>query len=139
MSFGWSAGDVASAVAILIKVGKSLKNSDGAAKEYQDTAEFIQNLVKTLEGLKVFLEKNPEIECKDNLVEQADAMKHALEAFKKKIEKYDLSLGSATIRGKARRIPREIQFALLVDVKELRTAATHPFVILSFWVSQQTL
>jgi hypothetical protein len=66
-------------------------------------------------------------------------MKNVIETFKKKIEKYDLSLGSATSRGKARRIPREIQFALLVDAKEPRTAITQPFAILSFWANQQTL
>jgi hypothetical protein len=52
MSFGWSAGDIASAIALLVKVGKALKNSDGAASEYQDTVEFLKSLVKTLESVQ---------------------------------------------------------------------------------------
>jgi hypothetical protein len=73
------------------------------------------------------------------LTEQAKAMDNAIEAFKKKIDKYDLSLGMESSRRKAKRIPREVQFALSADVKELRVAVTQPFLIMGFWVNQQTL
>jgi hypothetical protein len=139
MSFGWSAGDIASTIAVLVKVGKALKNSDGAASEYQDTVEFIKSLVKTLESVQTIPERYPDLEWKDNLTEQAKAMDNAIEAFKKKIDKYDLSLGMESSRRKAKRIPREVQFALSADVKELRVAVTQPFLIMGFWVNQQAL
>jgi hypothetical protein len=72
------------------------------------------------------------LELKDNLAEQAKAMKNAIETFEKKIDKYELSLGVETNRKKTKRIPREVQFALSVDVKELRVAVTQPFHILDF-------
>jgi hypothetical protein len=139
MSFGWSTGDIASAIAVLVKVGKALRNTDGATSEYQETVEFIKSLVKTLESIKTIFEQCPDLEWKDSLAEQAKAMNNAIEVFKKKIEKYDLSLGVESSRRKSKRIPREVQFALSADVKELRVAVTQPFQVMGFWVNRQTL
>jgi len=75
MSFGWSVGDICSAVALLAKAWKTLKNSDGAASGHQDTVEFLKSLVMTLESIQTVLEKYPELELKENLAEQANAMK----------------------------------------------------------------
>jgi DNA-binding transcriptional regulator GbsR (MarR family) len=100
--------------------------------------DFLKSLVKTLESVQNILEKYPELELQDNLAEQAKAMKNAIKAFEKKIEKYHLSLGAETNRREVKRIPREVQFALSIDVKELRVAVTQPFLILVIWINQQT-
>jgi len=61
---------------------------------------------------------------KDELVEQAGLLKSAVDDFKTKVDKYDLLLGSASERKKARRVLREVQFALSDKVKELRIEIT---------------
>lgn len=59
------------------------------------------------------------------LVEQADIVKAAVEESRKKIFKYDLSLGADTERVRASRIVREIQFAVSDEANELRLAVSH--------------
>lgn len=139
MSFGWSAGDIATAISVLLKVSKALKISGGAATSYQSTASFLTSLSKTLSSLQNLLSQNPSLSFKDDIAHHAILMKNAVEEFENRIKKYDLSLGEGSVRKKARSIPREVQFALLEDVKELRVAVTQPFLILEFWVNQQTL
>jgi hypothetical protein len=66
-------------------------------------------------------------------------LKAAVGDFKKKIDKYDLSLGADTERRKARRITGEIRFALSVQVKELRAAISQPQMVLGVFIGLQNL
>ena len=68
-----------------------------------------------------------------------ESSKATVENPKKKIDKYDLSLGADTERRKARQIPREIQFALLDRVKELRAAISQLQMVLGVFVGLQSL
>lgn len=74
------------------------------------------------------------MEWEPELIEQVQKSKSAVEDFKK-IDKYDLSLGVDPERKKAMRIPREVQFALSDQVKELRIAISQPQVILDVFIS----
>jgi len=139
MSFGWSAGDLVSGINTLVKVGKALKESGGAASEYQDTVAFLTSVETTLRGLEAILAGNPDLAWKVELVEQAGLLKSAVDDFRRKVDKYDLSLGSSSERKKARRIPREVQFSLSDQVKELRTAITQPQLVLDVFINLQTL
>lgn len=112
-----------------MKVGKALKESGGAASEYQETIAFLTSVETTLRGLDTIIANNPDLTCKAELVEQAGLLKSAVDDFKTKVEKYDQSLGSASERKNAR-IPREVQFALSDKFKELRVAITQPQLVL---------
>jgi len=139
MSFGWSAGDIVAAVSTLVKVGKALKDSGGAATEYQDAIAFLTSVEKTLKGLQTIADQFPDSEWEEELQEQAKNLKSAVDDFHQKIAKYDLSLGSSSDRRKVRRIPREIQFALSDRVKELRKAITQPQLVLDVFINLQSL
>lgn len=139
MSFGWSAGDIVSAISTLVKVGKALRESGGAASEYQDAANFLDSLAKTLTGVKTVLADNPNVKWESELIEHADIVKAAVENFRKKIEKYDLPLSVDTKRKKPRRIAREIQFALSDNVKELKAAVSYPQSVLGVFINLQSL
>jgi len=139
MAFGWSAGDIVSAVSTLVKVGKALKGSGGAASEYQDAIGFLTSVEKTLKGLNAIVDQYPDLEWEAELQEQAKNLKSAVDDFHQKIAKYDRSLGSSSDRKKARRIPRELQFALSDRVKELRKAITQPQLILDVFINLQSL
>ncbi|KAH8749585.1 hypothetical protein F5882DRAFT_525168 [Hyaloscypha sp. PMI_1271] len=139
MSFGWSASDIVSGISTLVKVSKALRESGGAASEYQETIAFLTSVETTLRGLDTIVATNPDLTWKAELVEQAGLLKSALDDFKTKVDKYDLSLSSASKRQKARRIPREVQFALSDKVKELRIAITQPQLVLDVFINLQTL
>jgi molecular chaperone DnaK (HSP70) len=139
MSFGWSAGDIVAGISTMVKVGKALKQSGGAASEYQGTVAFLTSVKTTLRGLEVIVTNNSDLTWKDELVEQAGLLKSAVDDFRKQVDKYDLSLGSESERRKARRIPKEIQFALSEKIKELRVAITQPQLVLDVFINLQTL
>lgn len=105
-----------------MKVGNALKESSGATTEYQDAVKFLTGLEKTLTGIQTILQQNPNLKWEQEMIGQAESLKSAVKDFKKKINKYDLSPSEDTKRKKTRRIPREIQFALSDQVKELRAA-----------------
>ena len=139
MSFGWSAGDIVSGISTLVKVAKALKETGGAASEYQEALSFLTSVEATLRGLETIVASNPDLTLNDEMVEQARLLKSALDDFRKKVDKYDLSLGSGSTRRKVRRIPREVQFALSEKIKELRTAIIQPQLVLDVCINLQTL
>jgi hypothetical protein len=51
MSFGWSAGDIAQAITLIVKVAKALDSADGAAGDCREAVSFLQSLRHTLEPL----------------------------------------------------------------------------------------
>ncbi|TEY35220.1 hypothetical protein BOTCAL_0594g00040 [Botryotinia calthae] len=54
MSFGWSAGDIAQAISLIVKVVKALDDGSGAPDEYRKTAVFLESVNLTLKNLQVF-------------------------------------------------------------------------------------
>jgi hypothetical protein len=107
MSFGWSAGDIASAIVLLVKIGSALKESGGAATEYQEAIDFLSSIEKPLNGVKKLLDENADLTWESELNEQVVRVKAAVEKFRAKIDKYDLSLGADSSRPTARKIPRK--------------------------------
>jgi hypothetical protein len=141
MSFGWSAGDIVAGLNTLAKVGKALEDSGRAATEYQEAVTYSSSVSKTLSRIQTLLQNNPNLLWEADLVQQGNILKSAIGDFVKKINKYDKSIGVDTQRQKARRVPREDQFALFCSdqVKELRTAITQPQLVLDLFISLQTL
>jgi hypothetical protein len=139
MSFGWSAGDIVSATLLLKKVGKALKDSDGAASDYRETVAFLESLDTTLVGLDRLTTEHSGLEWEEPLVEQGKTLKSAVDSFRGKIEKYDQSLSSDSDRKKTRKIPREVQYALSEEIKDLKTAISRPQQVLNTFVDMQTL
>ncbi|KFY27092.1 hypothetical protein V491_01039 [Pseudogymnoascus sp. VKM F-3775] len=139
MSLGWSAGDIVSSISTLVKVGRAIKETGGAANEYQEALSFLVSVEATLRGLETISASNPDLTLNDELVEQARLLKSAVDDFRKKVDKYDLSLGADSDRRKVRRIPREVQFALSETIKELRAAIIQPQLVLDICINLQTL
>jgi hypothetical protein len=139
MSFGWSAGDIVAAVDTLITIGKALRESGGSASEFQDAVAFITGVGKTITGIQTIIQSNPNLDWEPDLVEQATRLKKAVEDFRKKIDKYEPSLGSRSTRRKIQKIPRAIQFALISDIKDLRTKVAQPQQVLNVFINLQAL
>jgi hypothetical protein len=54
MSFGWSAGDIATAVKLIYNVIQALDSCDGAASDYREAVSFLRDLKRTLDPLETF-------------------------------------------------------------------------------------
>jgi hypothetical protein len=139
MSFGWSAGDIASVITLLVKIGSALKESGGAATDYQEAIDFLSSIEKSLNGIKKLLDENADLTWGSELNEQVVHVKAAVERFRAKIDKYELSLGADSSRSTARKIPRKVQFALMADVKDFRNAILQSQIILDGFVNLQIL
>jgi len=50
--FGWSAGDIATAVKVIVEVGEAFISTGGAATKYADALTFLESLRMTLELLE---------------------------------------------------------------------------------------
>jgi hypothetical protein len=93
MSFGWSAGDIVSAINTLMTVGKALRESGGSASEFQHATSFVTGVSKTITAIQTVMQTNPNLEWQTELSDQAENLKTVVKDFKKKVEKYELSLG----------------------------------------------
>jgi hypothetical protein len=69
-------------------------------------------------GIQNVVQANPGLVWEAELLEQAESLKTGVEEFKKKVAKYEKSLGEQRTRKKIKRIPREIQLALVGDIDE---------------------
>jgi hypothetical protein len=58
IAFGWSVGDIAVAVTLIVKVSKAFKDGSGAVADYDKTVAFLDNLKLSLDALKEYVEQN---------------------------------------------------------------------------------
>jgi hypothetical protein len=54
MAFGWSAGDILSAINLIIEVANALDEVSRSAKEFQEASSFLRDLNSALSPLKMF-------------------------------------------------------------------------------------
>lgn len=121
MSFGWSAGDIATAISIVVKICKALDDTFGASSEYRDITLFLGNLRYTLDKL-LKISENPELENAAQLREQVDIMRPKVTSFLELIDrKYGKSLGEGSSR-RFRAVAGKLEWAAMTSTKakELR-------------------
>ncbi|KAH8655047.1 hypothetical protein BGZ60DRAFT_519157 [Tricladium varicosporioides] len=141
MSFGWSAGDIITAVQLLHKVGVALKDSGGASSEIKDTLAFLQSLILTLQHINSFrsISFNPEIS--QNVQEHYNQIDAPLQAFLSDMKlKFKPVIASSSRRRKVLSAPRKIEWALLTSkkAKELQARIVGPMVAINLLQAQQT-
>ena len=118
MSFGWSAGDIAQAIVIIVKVVKALDGVDGAAGHYREAVVFLQNLKHTLEPLQSFTALGAYPAYGIEIQKHVEAIKHPIESFLATAAKFERSLGPNSKTGHHRNIPRKLQWRF-VDSKSV--------------------
>lgn len=117
MSFGWSAGDIAAAVTLLIEVVKSLDSANGAAKDYRNSMTFLRNLTHTLKLLQTFVEANLEVSYKEEICDAVNEIKAPVKEYLDLIVKYQDSLGEGAKEGYHRKIGRKLQWSFFESKK----------------------
>ena len=125
MSFGWSAGDIATAVELLIKVAVALNNSRGSVAKYQETSSYLVSLAAILEQLKGFAGDLVTIQ------EDVQAVSVAVGDFLKVHSRFERSLSDVGPKdwvSSLRKSPRKVQYAFTMEsqVAELRNRIDTP-------------
>lgn len=121
MSFGWSAGDIATAITLVVQICKALDETFGASTEYRDITHFLDSLKYTLEKL-LQISENEQLENAAQLREQVNVMRPKVENFLNLIDKkYGQNLGKDSSR-RFRAIAGKLEWAAVTSTKarELR-------------------
>lgn len=95
MAFGWSAGDIFTAIKFIIDVASALDDISGARKEFQQSATFLRNLDKSLAPLRTFTALDARPEYKADIEEEVDAIRRPIETFMADVEGMAKKLGTS--------------------------------------------
>lgn len=142
IAFGWSAGDLASAVELIVKVAKAFKESGGATDRFQQTQNFLSGFRITTEHLKRYIESHPDGTYTHDLREQVQSIDAPWKAFQSYLEKYEKSLAEYSHRSRLGKAPRTIQYTineLAGEVSKLETAILNPQNVIGTLLSLQHL
>lgn len=123
MAFGWSAGDIISAISLVNKIINCVSNTGGAREHFQELDTELRSLLRALyeiSALTSIPDQVPEIVA---LKFAACLCGDTLNRFFEKIKPFDESLGAASKRSKSKAAPRMVRWELLVkkDIPEFRT------------------
>ncbi|KAK3707120.1 hypothetical protein LTR37_012289 [Vermiconidia calcicola] len=109
--FGWSAGDVATAVQILAHVLQAFHQTKGAKKQYAASRGFLRQLVPVVRRIRAQREDTANEQLHLDLADQYEAINVAYETFDEYLEKKYNGL-SAKNPSKAREILQTIKWSL---------------------------
>jgi hypothetical protein len=123
MSFGWSAGDIVSAIKLVNKIITCVNNAGGAREHFQELDSELGGLLRALSEISDLAsapDQLPEIVA---LKFAACLCEDTLKRFYEKIKPFNDSLGIGSRKSKARAAPRMVRWELLTkkDIPELRT------------------
>ncbi|KAI0469254.1 hypothetical protein F4859DRAFT_516194 [Xylaria cf. heliscus] len=119
MSFGWSAGDIATAITVVYNLIQALDSCDGATGDYRETVSFLQDLKRTLEPLQTFTAWNAYPAYGREIGEHVGHIKRPVEQFLSAVWKYEPSLGSRAQDGHHRHVVRKLQWHIFMSKKVL--------------------
>src|SRR4051812_24418550 len=120
MSFGWSAGDIASAIKVVYNLIQALDDASGAANDYREAVLFLKTLLRTIEPLPQLALWNAYPDYGRDIKEQVDHIQEPLKLFCAKVLKYESSLGATAKAGYYRHAPRKIQWYLFMPQEVLK-------------------
>ncbi|KAE9368964.1 hypothetical protein N431DRAFT_513369 [Stipitochalara longipes BDJ] len=109
MSFGWSAGDIATAIVVTYELIQALDDTHGAAKDYREAVTFLTDLKRVLEPLQAFTALDAYPVYRREINQQADLIKQPITEFLAAVLKYEPSLGDIARRCWQRSIPTALR------------------------------
>ncbi|KAI9711425.1 MAG: hypothetical protein M1812_007170 [Candelaria pacifica] len=122
-AFGFSVGDFVTGIGALITISKALKETDGAASEYQDVIFELDGLVAILQRLQASHSTRPNLAPGNAIWALAAECQRPIQKFLKHIEKYEKRLGKSSTSSPSSAF-RKAKWALVVrdEVKDLRAS-----------------
>lgn len=122
MSFGWSAGDIASTIKLIHSIVMSLRDTSGAREQFQEleTELFgLEHALKQIDSLMQTDHHSPEIQVLNAV---SLYCVETLQRFHKRIKPFEDSLGLQSKMTKLEAAPRMVRWQLLLrkELPELR-------------------
>lgn len=141
MSFGWSAGDIATAVKTAYDIYEALDSCRGAAKEYREAVSFLKDLTRTLEPLETLTAWKVYPEYGKDIKKQVEAIKGPVDQFLQAALKYEPSLGAASKKGHQRHIYRKLKWHFFIskEILALRSKIESHMQVLDSLLQRLTL
>jgi hypothetical protein len=99
MSFGWSAGDIATAIAVTYNLIQALDNAHGAANNYREAVAFLGDVKRVLEPLQAFTAWSAYPTYGEEIKKQLEQIRRPVQEFLTAVLKYEPSLGEKARRG----------------------------------------
>ena len=93
INFGWSVGDIAAAINILVKISKGLQETGGAASQFQQVVQDFEALKLVLEFIEDLNDNDAEFHIATALCSRSQSSQHVLGDFLAGVAKYETSLG----------------------------------------------
>lgn len=140
VGFGWSAGDIAIAIRVLVKVGKAFKSAGGAAEQYNEAVAYLKSLRATLDHLARYAQTKNDDFYAESIAKQLDSIEQPWRAFATFLARFETSLGIDSDRSVAQKAPRTIQYALKDlsgEIDKLKLAISHPLQVVNIMLTLQ--
>ncbi|THV49372.1 hypothetical protein BGAL_0198g00100 [Botrytis galanthina] len=99
-AFGWSVGDLVSAISVVAKVSKALKDVGGAADDYRETVLFLESLNITLTTLHGLYESNVDPSVLSGVQSQLELVQKPIDVFTEKVKRKLESVFNSTKKDK---------------------------------------
>src|ERR1700686_3578876 len=93
MSFGWSSGDIATAVKLIYNLIQALDTCNGAAGDYREAVGCLQDLKRTFDPLQTLAALNAYPSYARGIEEQVAQIREPIESFLKGVVKFEPALG----------------------------------------------
>ena len=113
--FGFSAGDFAVAIGLIVRISKALGDSGGAAAEYRDILQDLQTLQQLLGILETLRPADGSVSHINAIRGMALACRIPLLEFAEKIDSYEMALGVGSSKSMFKRGVRKVQWAVLFE------------------------
>jgi hypothetical protein len=138
--FGFSVGDFIRALELIAEVGKALRESRGAAHEYQQTIVELEGLGKALRYLESLQPSTSNAAHVNAVRGMAFACQLPLQEFLSKIHAYEASLGPLSRKNTIRGVSAKAKWALYMskEVEKLRTVIAGKIISIQLLLSTNT-
>jgi hypothetical protein len=140
--FGWSAGDIATAIRAIYKITQAFREAGGASEQYAETVTFLEALALTLNRLREYIDSNSSGKYKNNIVEQARLIKVEYDKLHKHIQEYHRLASSTSAQNQVKEAREKLKWAIdqLRDkVSKMKDGVSVPLQFLHTFLSLQIL
>lgn len=141
MSFGWSAGDIASAIKLLVNIGKALKETFDDEAPHSGVISYLESLRTTLQYIEKHNGARIEPVQFEDLCEQCRCLKVSVMDFLDDAKRFEPALARKDVRSKILTAPRRLQWVCVMPgkIERLRREISGPILAINMALGFHTM
>jgi Mg2+ and Co2+ transporter CorA len=141
MSFGWSAGDIVSAIKLITEIVNALDEAQGVVDEYRSTTYFLTSLTRTIAVFSELETNQLPDALKTELSSQLYHIKIHIEAFLSEISQYRKLINPLQYKNKLSNVRSKLSWHFKVEerVRKLQNAICKNLQILEILLQRAIL